>query len=90
MEEKEKRKGGEEDGEKEEREEEEEKKKKKGMRKSWLGGAILGDNPGFGDNFNLKGGSVRGTTRIPDIFFLDFLLFFFYIIFFYCLAYILY
>ena len=53
-------------------------------------GAILGDNPNFGGNFSLRGGSVRGTTRLPGMFFLDFLLFFFYIVFFYYLVYILY
>ena len=30
-------------------------------------GAILGDNPNFGDNFSLRGGSVRGTTRLPAL-----------------------
>ena len=44
-------------------------------------GAILEDNPNFGGNFSLRDGSVRGTTRLPCIFFLDFLLFFFYIVF---------
>ena len=58
------------------------------MRKSWLGGAILGDNLGFGGNFNLRGGSVQGATRLPGIFFLDFLLFFFYIVFFFIVLYI--
>ena len=52
-------------------------------------GSILGDNHNFGGNFILRGGSVRGTTRLPGIFFLNFLLFFFYIVFF-CLVYILY
>ena len=42
---------------------------------------ILRDNPNFGGNFSLRGSSVRGTTRLPGIFFLDFLLFFFYIVF---------
>ena len=42
----------------------------------------MGDNLGFRDNFNLRGGLVRGVTRLPGIFFLDFLLFFFYIVFF--------
>ena len=65
-------------------------RKKKRMRKSWLGGAILGANLGFGGNFNLRGGSVRGVTRLPGIFFFYFLLFFFYIYIFYCLVYILY
>ena len=31
--------------------------------------AILGDNPNFGGDFSLRGGSVRGTTRLPGIFF---------------------
>ena len=35
-------------------------------------GVILGDNPNFGDNFSLRGGSVRGTTRLPGMFFLTF------------------
>ena len=35
-------------------------------------GAILGDNPNFGGNFSLRGGSVRGTTRLPGMFFLTF------------------
>ena len=30
---------------------------------------ILGDNPNFGRDFSLRGGSVRGTTRLPGIFF---------------------
>ena len=55
------------------------------MKKVWkkrkIQGAILGDNLGFGGNFNLRGGSIRGATRLPGIFFLDFLLFFFYIVF---------
>ena len=38
-------------------------------RKSWIGGAILGDNLDFGGNFILRGGSVRGTTGLPGIFF---------------------
>ena len=42
------------------------------MRKSWLGGAILEDNLVFGGNFNLRGGSVRGATRLPGFFFLTF------------------
>ena len=36
------------------------------------GGAILGDNPNFGGNFSLRGGSVQGTTRLPGMFFLTF------------------
>ena len=32
-------------------------------------GAILGDNLGFGGNFSLRGGSVRGATRRSSIFF---------------------
>ena len=36
------------------------------------GGAILGDNPNFGGNFSLRGDSVRGTTCLPDMFFLTF------------------
>ena len=43
-------------------------------------GAILGDNPNFGGNFRLRSGSVRGTTRLPGMFFLTF---FFYIVNFY-------
>ena len=35
-------------------------------------GAILGDNPNFGGNFSLRSGSVRGTTRLPGMFFLTF------------------
>ena len=35
-------------------------------------GAILGDNPNFGGNFSLRGGSVQGTTRLPGFFFLTF------------------
>ena len=35
-------------------------------------GAILGDNPNFGGNFSLRGGSVRGTTHLPGMFFLTF------------------
>ena len=48
---------------------EEKKRMKEGRRKSWLGGAILEDNVLFGGNFNLRGGSVRGATRLPCIFF---------------------
>ena len=32
----------------------------------------MGDNLGFGGNFNLRGGSVRGATRLPGFFFLNF------------------
>ena len=42
------------------------------MRKSWLRWAILEDNLVFGGNFNLRGGSVRGATRLPGVFFLTF------------------
>ena len=63
-------------------------KKKKGndrltpQKKRNLGSrAILGDNPNFEGNCSLRCDSVRGTTRPPDIFFLDFHLFFFYIVF---------
>ena len=35
-------------------------------------GAILGDNLNFGGNFSLRGGSVRGTTCLPGMFFLTF------------------
>ena len=40
-------------------------------------GAILGDNPNFGGNFNLRDGSVRGTTRLPGMFFFTFFYSFF-------------
>ena len=64
--------------EEEKRREEEEKERgeERGRRKSWLGWAILKDNLVFGGNFNLRGGSVRGATRLPGIFF--FLTFFYY------------
>ena len=42
-------------------------------------GAILGDNPNFEGNFRLRGGSVRGTTRLPSMFFLTFFYSFFFI-----------
>ena len=30
--------------------------------------AILGNNPGFGDNFSLRDDSVRGAARLPSKF----------------------
>ena len=50
-------------------------------RKSWLGEAILGANHGFGGNFSLRDGSVRGTNRLPGMFFLSFFYSFFYTVF---------
>ena len=70
--------------EKREDEEGEKKKEKEGGKREIIGllhkkknkeilaRAILGDNLNFGGNFNLRGGSVRGTTCLPDIFFLTF------------------
>ena len=31
-------------------------------------GAILGDDPGFGGNFSLRGDSVRGAACLPGKF----------------------
>ena len=68
------------------RKEEEKRGEERGMRKSWLRGTILEDNLVFGDNFNLRDGSVRGATRLPGFFFLTF---FYLVIFFNYLVYIL-
>ena len=50
-------------------------------------GAILGDNLDVGGNFSLRGGSVWGAIRLPSIFFLNFLLFLFYIVNFFLIFY---
>ena len=42
---------------------------KKVLKKRKTQGVILGDNLGFGGNFILRGGSVRGATRLPGFFF---------------------